>query len=130
MMNDLSKYTKAVKPLLACGRKTRQQLLQQFHASVKAAWDGDGIPSMDFLVESFGPPEEMAAVLMESVPEEEITRCHKRRKFKKAIAVVFLFAFFIFSIYVFFLMQHPIQVVDQIVINPEVTDTATIAGGN
>lgn len=78
MKNCVTRYKKILKRNLYCSGNTRKRLLQKFEIALSAFLEDNPTPSMDELSAAFGPPKEMASVLMEEVPKQEVARYRAR----------------------------------------------------
>ena len=74
MTKGWNKYKKEVKASLKCDRKLRRNLLSQLEDFKDSSGVEDG--AYDQFAISFGPPQEMASSLMESVSVKEIRKFH------------------------------------------------------
>ena len=108
MNKDIMRYRRMLKRNLHCGRGKRQQLLKEFSNSLSCFMDEYPDPTYSQLADAFGPPEEMASVMMERVSKDEekqYQRGHKLLKYLKIAAIVLLA---IFAIYTFFEKEYTI----------------------
>ncbi len=90
---------------LPCGFLWRKKLLGQFGDSLSGFCAEHPQPSYEQLTAAFGPPEEMAAVLMETVPDRELTKHAVRRKLHRIFGCIVLVLFIAFSVYVFYFKE-------------------------
>ena len=130
MNRDAARYQRALKRNLHCSAPVQKELLRQFHASLDAFLEETPSPTEAELTAAFGTPQEMAAVLTETIPQEEITRWNKRRriiKVSKTAAVILLGLITAFLIFVIIKTSGPLTVVDEskLVDTIEYSDTAT-----
>lgn len=105
MNNESARYRRALKKHLHCGGKTRRQLLKQFDKSLDAFQEDQSAPTRVQLESAFGPPEAMAAVLMEGVSEAEQARYLRNKKILRILAGIAAALFIAYSIYIFYFKE-------------------------
>lgn len=116
MYNDILRYRRSLKKQLRCGPLTRKKLLDRFGGSLAPFLEENPAPGYEQLVSAFGPPEEMAAVLMESVSAKEQARYQTGRKLIQILAVLVAVLFLAFVLYVFFVKEFSIiEVHDELI---------------
>ncbi len=71
MISGLKQYDKELSSSLQCSFRTKRQLLSHWRVRRKALLEEDSSPSYETLVLNFGPPTEMANVLMDGLPPSE-----------------------------------------------------------
>ena len=102
MINAVAQYRRALKKELRCSSKAKKRLLTGFDQTLTAYLEENSNPSMEELSAAFGPPEEMAKVLMAELTAQEQTQYRRniliRRLFLTALALVFL----VLTIYICF----------------------------
>ena len=101
-------YRRALKKALYCSRAKRQELLEQFKISISYFLEDCPEPTYEQLIDAFGPPEEMACILMEKVSAEEKERCRKRRSVLKALAIFLVVMVVLYTVYVHFYKEYTI----------------------
>lgn len=69
-------------------------------------------PAKQELVAAFGPPEELARLLMNQFPEKERKRRRMVRKILLGVSAAVTVLILIFAVYVFFLKEIPMTVVN------------------
>lgn len=111
-MTDLSEYKNKLKKKLRCCRATKKILLEQFSASLSVYLEEHPTPTAEALHTAFGPPEEMALVLMEAVSETEKSKYRSRMILKHIIAGVLVALFLAFTAYVYMIKQQPITIIE------------------
>ena len=79
MPNFVTRYKKILRRNLSCTGNTKKQLLQKFERSLSVFLEDTPTPDMDELCAAFGPPKEMASVLMAEVPQKEVARYRARK---------------------------------------------------
>ena len=114
----VAKYQNELKKKLYCSVSARSKLLDRFNASLSVFLEDNPSPAFEDLVSAFGPPEEMAAVLMAEISETESVRYHKAVLFKRAIAGVLVAVFLIFTGYIYIKKEFAqITIEDTVVID-------------
>lgn len=121
MNHDAVCYEKALKKQLRCTGSTKKRLLLQFRSSLAAYLEEHPFPTASDLRDAFGPPEDMAKVLMENISEAEVKTYRKRALILKIIAVVLLAMILIQVVYSAFFKDYTIVTDDSIIIEPAVT---------
>ncbi len=121
MNHEAALYEKALRKQLHCTGNTKKYLLQQFRSSLSTYLDEHPSPTRADLQDAFGPPEDMAKVLMENVSEAEVKTYRKRTLFLKIITVVLLAIILIQVIYSAFFKDYTLVTDDSIIIEPAVT---------
>lgn len=105
MGDGMNQYRRELGKALLCTRGTKKRLMAQLLAH-RQKLDGESpAPTYDQLVTLYGPPGDMAAMLMEEVPPEEQRRCRKRRRLYRGIAVGLLAALIVFTVYMTFIKE-------------------------
>ena len=121
MNKDISRYLRKIKKHLYCSPKTRSYLLDHFRESLSSFLDENPEPDYQQLIAAFGPPEEMAAVIMEGVSDAERRFYRKRKNMKIIFAGIAAALFIVFSIYVFFLKElKTITLTDELILETAV----------
>lgn len=108
MYNDILRYRRSLKKQLRCGPLARKKLLDRFGGSLAPFLEENPAPGYEQLVSAFGPPEEMAAILMESVSAKEQARYQTGRKLIQILAVLVAVLFLAFVLYVFFVKEYSV----------------------
>lgn len=101
MNHEAALYEKALRKQLHCTGNTKKHLLQQFSGSLDAYLDEHPSPTEADLRDAFGPPEDMAKVLMERVGNAEIVRFDQLRKWKRIAAITLAALLLVLMIYIF-----------------------------
>lgn len=113
MTDTVLQYEKLLKKQLRCTTAVRKRLLEKFRGALLVFLEETPEPSMNQLREAFGPPEEMAQVLMTEVsPEEKAEYCRNRR-IQCIAAGVIAVVFVLFTMYVYFEKQKPLTVINE-----------------
>ena len=113
-------YIRQLTRNLRCCGAAKKRLLEQFRDKLAEFLEERPDPNRQALVEAFGPPEEMAQVLMETVSAEEKSQYRRQIVFTR-IGVAFLIALLLaFFVYIGFLKEYRNIYIDDSV---EVVDT-------
>lgn len=102
MNKDLRQYEQQLKKHLLCGHRIRRKLLDQFRDSLSGFLEDQPEPTYEHLLAAFGPPDEMAGILMEKVSTKEFKIHQSRKKIVNIFAISLAALFIWFSLYVFF----------------------------
>jgi len=81
-------YRNKLKKAIQCGYRARKRLLEQFDLSLEAFLEDYPAAGEAQITAAFGPPEEMAQVLMASVTEAERRQFHTQRRYLRIAAVI------------------------------------------
>ena len=112
MNHNTQRYKSRLKKKLHCTRKTQYKLLSEFDCMLNGFLDENPDASFDDLCSAFGPPEEMANVLMGKLDDRE-KRAYKTRRLVLCIVAGVLAAIIMsLTIYVFFWKEKPINAID------------------
>ena len=95
MINAAAHYRRVLKKELRCGGKAKKRLLNGFDQILNAYLEEHNNTTVDELTFAFGPPKEMAAVLMSEITAPERVM-HRRKRLCIKIATGFLIAFGVF----------------------------------
>lgn len=113
MTDTVLQYEKLLKKRLRCTTAVRKRLLEKFRGALLVFLEETPEPSMNQLREAFGPPEEMAQVLMTEVsPVEKAEHCRNRR-IQCIAAGVIAVVFVLFTMYIYFEKQKPLVMIDE-----------------
>lgn len=102
MNKDTARYRRALKKQLRCGASVRRQILTRFDDSLVHFEEEFPSPTYAQLETAFGPPPEMAAVLMEGISDRETQKYAIRKKLIRIFAGIAAALFIAFTIYVYF----------------------------
>lgn len=101
MNKETARYRRELKKRLNCGGIKQRELLDQFDNSLSCFLEECPSPTYAQLEEAFGPPAEMAAILMESISPGERKRYHAEKALLKVLAGLAAALFVVFALYVF-----------------------------
>lgn len=118
MMKGWNKYKKEVKASLTCDRKLRRNLLSQLEDFKDSSGVEDG--AYDQFAISFGPPQEMASSLMESVSVKEIRKFQNEKKMWRFLLCIFVAVLVAGTLYIWFEKSNPVVVYDQVSVSEEI----------
>ena len=118
MMKGWNKYKKEVKASLKCDRKLRRNLLSQLEDFKDSSGVEDG--AYDQFAISFGPPQEMASSLMESVSVKEIRKFQNEKKMWRFLLCIFVAVLVAGTLYIWFEKNNPVVVYDQVSVSEEI----------
>ncbi len=126
MNKDIIRYRRELRRELRCGFSSKRKLLAEFTCSLADFSQEQPNPTYQQLLGAFGPPKEMAAVLMETLSESELTKYSIAKKFIRILAGIAVALFIAFTVYVFYFQQVTvIEVVNSV---NEVTAEPTTGG--
>lgn len=94
-------YRKKLAECLQCSSKTRKALLDSFDRSLEYYLEECPEPADKELHAAFGPPEEMAWVLMEGISTQEIARYQARQNLKRVCVCILVVLLLIACVYVY-----------------------------
>lgn len=106
MNRQTKQYIKELKANLKCSHAYKNQLTSQFNYSLASFLEEVPDPTPQELNNAFGPPQEMAFILMNSIPEKEQINHAKRKKLIQFVFTTFAALFIAFSLYVFFEKEY------------------------
>lgn len=106
MNKDIAQYRRIIKKNLHCNATTRAKLLAQFEVSLSPLLEDHPAPTYAQLEAAFGPPAEMAIILMEGVSPKDQRRYYARKTLLKLLAGLAATLLIVFAIYVFFEKEY------------------------
>lgn len=118
MTKGWNKYKREVKASLKCDRKLRRNLLSQLEDFKESSGVEDG--AYDQFAISFGPPQEMASSLMESVSVKEIRKFQNEKKMWRFLLCIFVAVLVAGTLYIWFEKSNPVVVYDQVSASEEI----------
>ena len=111
MNHNAMRYKSKLKRRLQCNRATKAKLLDEFSHSLDGFLEENPDATFADLSNAFGPPEEMARILMAEISEEETRKYRLHVRFKRILAGFCAAAVLIFTFYVFFWKEKPINAI-------------------
>lgn len=113
MINSVAAYRRLLKKNLRCCRRTKKRLLAKFDSTMEAFLAEMPVQDMDALNNAFGPPQEMAQVLMSEVSEKELSRYRITKWAARITALVMVLIWVLFTIHVYFQKSFPVIMIDE-----------------
>ena len=102
------RYQKELGKYLRCTGRTKKQLLAKFKSYQIESLDEATTNNYDQMVSYFGPPEEMAEILMQEVNPDEHKKYRRNRVILKCALVVTAFLWILFTFYIYHLKSIPV----------------------
>lgn len=109
MSRVATRYIRSIKKQLTCTHATKRKLVTHFETALSNYLDEQPDATLEMLYTAFGTPEQMASTMMQDLPRSELDAYHRQNKLHRMLAGFVVVFFFIFTIYVFFLKQKPIE---------------------
>lgn len=103
MNKETVRYRRKLRKLLSCGPGRKKELLSRFENSLSPFLEDCPAPGYEQLEAAFGPPEEMASVLMEAVSEREKRCIQLWKKVQKGLFILLLILVLLFGFYAYYL---------------------------
>lgn len=114
MTDTVLQYEKLLKKQLRCTTAVRKRLLEKFRGALLVFLEETPDPNLNQLREAFGPPEEMAQVLMTEVSPEEMVEYCRNTRIRRIAAGVIAVVLVLFTMYVYFEKQKPLITTDEV----------------
>lgn len=130
MDSDILLYRRKVKKKLQCGFLTRKSLLSKFDSLISHFLDDCPVPTYQQLESAFGPPGEMASVLMGSVFKKEHDTFGRKRKLVRLFFTLLVVLVFLFSAYTYCFKEYTIIEVKNELFEGNIYETAPTQKGN
>lgn len=114
MANAAFQYRKILKKEIRCKYKLKEKLLKNFDQSLLAyAMEFDNA-TLDDLYLAFGPPKEMAEILMTEVTPQEQAQYRKFTLFKQILTLIFAILLAISTVYLWFYKEVGLSSTDDV----------------
>lgn len=113
MVNAVAQYRRALKKKLRCNGKAKKRLLNGFNQTLSAYLDEHSDPSAEELSAAFGPPMEIATVLMAELTPQEQTQYRRSILIRKLFLAAFAIVFLVLTIYIWFFKTTGLTAVDE-----------------
>lgn len=113
MVNSVLQYRKMLSKKLLCTRKVKKKLLYEFDSAISGYLDENESPDGETLYVAFGPPEEMAMLLMSKMTLQEQAYYLKVSRVKRIINIALIALLTAFIIYVLFVKEFRITSIDE-----------------
>lgn len=134
MNQSAQKYKNRLRKELRCANTARERLLDSFDSTLEGYLDENPNASLEDLCNAFGPPEEMANILMEQVSSKGVAVYRRRKLCVCVVGVLLAVALLVMALAVFFWKEKPIiavdegEIIDSFVVNDsvEIIDSAII----
>lgn len=128
MTSDIKRYEKVLNRSLPYGRVIRKQLMASFRASLTTFMEEESNPDHLSLCAAFGPPNEMAKLLIATLSQEELERSHKKKTASRIFAGIGIAtAAVVLGVVVFSILFYyqPITVIEQNIDYGTISTTVT-----
>ena len=126
MINAAARYRRALKKNLRCSTGAQKRLLAGFDNTLDAYLEEHTEPTIDDLSTAFGPPEEIASILMAQASPQEQAHYRKKTIAIRALAYIFAGILVLFTIYIWFVKEVGLTSVDHSgIIGPTSSNNAT-----
>lgn len=102
MVNAVAQYRRALKKKLRCSSKAKKRLLTGFVQTLTAYLEENSNPSMEELSAAFGPPREMAEVLMTQISNQEYAIYRRKTLCLRILTSILIVVVVLFTLYVWF----------------------------
>ena len=126
MVNAAARYRRALKKQLRCTTAVRSRLLADFDNTLDVYLEEHAEPTIGDLSAAFGPPEEMASILMAQTTPQEQAHYRKKTIAIRALAYIVAGIFVLFTIYIWFVKDVGLTTVDGCHIISPTTSNDTI----
>lgn len=103
MNKEIIRYQRKLRKQLPCSPSRKKELLSKFEATISPFLEDCPCPNYEQLAAAFGPPEEMASVLMEAVPETEKRRFRLWQKIRNVLCILLFILVLLFGFYTYYL---------------------------
>lgn len=133
MNKETVRFRRELGRLLPCCPGRKRELLSKFDDSLSPFLEDCPAPGYEQLKAAFGPPEEMASVLIGAVPEKEKQRFHLWQRVRKSLLILLFVLVFLFGFYAYFLKEWTITETHSELIPgkyPNSYETTTPLGGD
>lgn len=118
-IRSLNGYFRKLTALLVCPNDRRKEFVAEAHRMADDYRQGNPDATEAEVIEFLGPPEELAAVFLESIDPDRLRQYRNRKMWlRRGCAALFATAFFLITVWWAYLKFYPKEV--------EVTETLTI----
>lgn len=122
MNKPTKRFLRCIRKNLACSRVIRRRLMKPFLRTLELYLEEKPEPYEEDLLDAFGPPEELAEFMMESVTPGQRTRYRVGRWAVRIIAAALVVAFIVISMLVLQYKLDGFEITDE-VFDPNATST-------
>lgn len=105
MNKETIRYQRKLRKQLPCGLSRKKELLSKFETTLSPFLEDCPCPNYEQLTAAFGPPEEMASVLMEAVPEKEKRHFRLWQRIQKGLCILLFILVLLFGFYAYYLKE-------------------------
>lgn len=102
MVNAVAQYRRALKKKLRCNGKAKKRLLNGFNQTLSAYLEEHSNSSAEELSAAFGPPREMAEVLMTQISNQEYAIYRRKTLCLRILTSILIVVVVFFTLYVWF----------------------------
>ena len=102
IVNAAAQYRRALEKKLRCSQDVKKRLLESFDSTLNSYCEDHPNTAKDDFLAAFGPPEEMATILMAEVTPQEQTQFKLTSLLRRILAVFLVVALLAFTIYIWF----------------------------
>lgn len=99
MNSVVASYRRTLSHTLHCSLREKKQLLAQFDHMTIHLLDESEAPSREALTKAFGPPEELAKSMLETLPTEAQVKWKRQRRHRISFGIIVMILLFGFLIY-------------------------------
>ena len=114
MTHGVQQYRKKLKSALRCGYTIRRRLLERWDSSLTGFLEEYPVPTFEEIAAAFGPPEEMAQILMLELTPDDTHRYRFQTHIKRILTIVVAAVFLILTLFIFFFKEFGnITIIDE-----------------
>ena len=126
MNKDVARYRRILKRNLRCCRAKRKELMEQFDCVLDTFLEECPMPEYIQLLEAFGPPEEMASIMIGYVSEDEEKNYERVKSLWKYLKIALIVLLAAISLYIFLVKEYTIiEIYDELM----PVETIIVMGG-
>ena len=103
------RYIRSIKKHLTCTPATKRKLTAHLEAALTNYLDEQPDATLEMLYTAFGAPEQMAATMMQDLPQSEREAYHRQNRLRRILIGSVITLLFLFTMHVFFIKQKPIE---------------------
>lgn len=126
MAEYTTQYEKTLKKHLNCSTRTKQVLMNQFSTSLSHFLEENPDSGMPEILNAFGPPEQMAKILMHEVSTKELVQYKKKKQVLRFVSSIMIVAFVLLTIYVYFIKSIPHNEYNEIIVDEVVSSDTEV----
>lgn len=110
MVSAVGKYRRKLSKNLKCCGKAKRMLITAFDQKLDAYLEENPIPSEEALLDAFGAPAEMAAILMEQVSSKDVKMYRIHTIVTRTVIGLLILLFIAFTAYIYIIKSIPVYV--------------------